>query len=81
MFPKETSNGLTSVPARPRDLVDELMVRPRRLATRVPLAKQRQRTDSAALLPDILIQHAGGSGIASLWEQQLLKTPVETVAG
>jgi nicotinamidase-related amidase len=39
------------------------------------------RTDSAALLPDILIQHAGGSGIAYLWEQQLLKTPVETVAG
>jgi nicotinamidase-related amidase len=39
------------------------------------------RTDSAALLPDILIQHAGGSGIAYLWEQQLLKTPVETDAG
>jgi nicotinamidase-related amidase len=39
------------------------------------------RTDSAALLPDILIQHAGGSGIAYLWEQQLLKTPVETNAG
>ncbi len=39
------------------------------------------RTDSAALLPDILIQHAGGSGIAYLWEQQLLKTPVETKAG
>lgn len=39
------------------------------------------RTDSAALLPDILIQHAGGSGIAYLWEQQLLKTPVEAVAG
>lgn len=39
------------------------------------------RTDSAALLPEILIQHAGGSGIAYLWEQQLLKTPVETVAG
>ena len=38
-------------------------------------------TDSAALLPDILIQHAGGSGIAYLWEQQLLKTPVEADAG
>ena len=39
------------------------------------------RTDTAALLPDILIQHAGGSGIAYLWEQQLLKTPVEADAG
>lgn len=34
------------------------------------------RTDTAALLPDILIQHAGGAGIAYLWEQQLLNTPV-----
>lgn len=34
------------------------------------------RTDTAALLPDILIQHAGGPGMAYLWEQQLLNTPV-----
>lgn len=34
------------------------------------------RTDTAALLPDILIQHAGGAGMAYLWEQQLLNTPV-----
>jgi nicotinamidase-related amidase len=34
------------------------------------------RTDTAALLPDILIEHAGGAGVAYLWEQQLLKTPV-----
>jgi nicotinamidase-related amidase len=35
------------------------------------------RTDTAALLPDILIEHAGGAGVAYLWEQQLLKTPVD----
>jgi len=34
------------------------------------------RTDTAALLPDILIAHAGGAGVAYLWEQQLLNTPV-----
>lgn len=41
------------------------------------------RLDTAALLPEILIAHCGGSGIAYLWEQQLLATPVsgETSAG
>ncbi|GAB7555787.1 hydrolase [Novosphingobium sp. 11B] len=34
------------------------------------------RLDTAALLPDILIEHFGGSGIAYMWEQQLLNTPV-----
>jgi nicotinamidase-related amidase len=34
------------------------------------------RLDTATLLPEILIAHAGGSGIAYLWEQQLLNTPV-----
>lgn len=34
------------------------------------------RLDTAALLPDILMAHAGGSGIAYFWEQQLLNTPV-----
>lgn len=34
------------------------------------------RTETAALLPDILISHAGGAGMAYLWEQQLLNTPV-----
>jgi len=34
------------------------------------------RLDTAALLPEILIDHCGGSGIAYLWEQQLLNTPV-----
>lgn len=36
------------------------------------------RTEHVAELTDIMIQHIGGSGIAYLWEQQLLNTPVET---
>ncbi|CAN7633270.1 hydrolase [Paraburkholderia sp. DD10] len=39
------------------------------------------RTEHVEELTEILIQHFGGSGIAYLWEQQLLKTPVETDAG
>ena len=38
------------------------------------------RADTAALLPEILIAHAGGTGIAWIWEQQLLKTPVPKAA-
>lgn len=34
------------------------------------------RLDTAAALSDVLKQHGGGSGIAYLWEQQLLNTPV-----
>jgi nicotinamidase-related amidase len=34
------------------------------------------RADSAAALMEVITQHAGGSGIAFLWEQQLLNTPV-----
>jgi hypothetical protein len=29
----------------------------------------------------VILQHAGGSGIAFLWEQQLLNTPVPKSAG
>ncbi len=36
------------------------------------------RPEHVAELTDVIIQHAGGSGVAYLWEQQLLKTPVET---
>lgn len=34
------------------------------------------RTETTAELAELLVQHAAGSGIAFLWEQQLLKTPV-----
>jgi nicotinamidase-related amidase len=39
------------------------------------------RLETAAKLTDVLIQHAAGSGIAYLWEQQLLNTPVPKAAG
>ena len=34
------------------------------------------RTEHAAEMAEVLVQHAGGSGMAFLWEQQLLNTPV-----
>lgn len=39
------------------------------------------RTEHAAELTEVLVQHVAGSGIAFLWEQQLLNTPVPKVAG
>ena len=39
------------------------------------------RLDTAAKLTEVLVQHGGGSGIAYLWEQQLLRTPVPSAAG
>jgi nicotinamidase-related amidase len=39
------------------------------------------RTEQAAALTEVITQHAGGSGIAFLWEQQLLNTPVPGNAG
>jgi nicotinamidase-related amidase len=38
------------------------------------------RLDTAGPLTDVLKQHAAGSGIAYLWEQQLLNTPVPAAA-
>ncbi|MEB6538206.1 hydrolase [Serratia plymuthica] len=39
------------------------------------------RTEHTAALADILKYHVGGSGIALLWEQQLLNTPVSGAGG
>lgn len=39
------------------------------------------RLDTAAKVTEVLVQHGGGSGIAFLWEQQLLNTPVPPAAG
>lgn len=39
------------------------------------------RLDTAAKLTEVLVQHGGGSGIAYLWEQQLLNTPAPSGAG
>ena len=38
------------------------------------------RTEHAAELAGLLVEHSGGSGIAFLWEQQLLNTPVPAKA-
>lgn len=55
------------------------------LMTWMALAAEWQRdwarTETAPGLTDILVQHAAGSGIAYLWEQQLLNTPVPATAG
>jgi nicotinamidase-related amidase len=51
------------------------------MMTWVALAAEWQRDwarDSAAAVTKVMVQHAGGSGIAYLWEQQLLNTPVPT---
>lgn len=39
------------------------------------------RADTIAALTEVIIQHGGGSGIAYLWEQQLLNTPVPANPG
>ena len=39
------------------------------------------RADTAGRFSDVLVHHAAGSGIAYLWEQQLLATPVPRTAG
>jgi nicotinamidase-related amidase len=38
------------------------------------------RGETAMALNDVIIQHSAGSGIAFLWEQQLLNTPVQKAA-
>jgi nicotinamidase-related amidase len=38
------------------------------------------RAETAMALNDVIIQHSAGSGIAFLWEQQLLNTPVQKAA-
>ncbi|MGF9564959.1 hydrolase [Neorhizobium sp. JUb45] len=39
------------------------------------------RMETAQKITEVVVQHAGGSGIAYLWEQQLLNTPVPNPAG
>ena len=38
------------------------------------------RMDTAGKVSNVIVNHAGGSGIALLWEQQLLNTPVPKAA-
>lgn len=39
------------------------------------------RDETAGALTEVLLHHAAGSGIAYLWEQQLLNAPAPTLAG
>lgn len=39
------------------------------------------RIEPAGKMTEVLGQHAAGSGVAYLWEQQLLNTPVPSKAG
>ena len=39
------------------------------------------RMETAGKLSNVIVNHAGGSGIAFMWEQQLLNTPVPSAAG
>ena len=39
------------------------------------------RTETAGPVTEVMKHHAAGSGIAFLWEQQLLNTPVLSAAG
>lgn len=39
------------------------------------------REETAVGLTSVLVDHAGGTGVAYLWEQQLLNTPVPNAAG
>ncbi len=38
------------------------------------------RVETAGALTDVMLQHAAGSGVAYLWEQQLLNTPAPATA-
>jgi len=46
------------------------------LAVMAEWQRDGARLDTAGAVTDVLLQHAAGSGIAYLWEQQLLDTPV-----
>ncbi len=55
------------------------------MMTWVALASEWQRdwarAETAAAINEVVIEHLAGSGIAYLWEQQLLNTPVPDAAG
>lgn len=60
--------------------IQRMMVAGANMMTWLALAAEWQRdwarAEQAAELTEIIKQHAAGSGIAYLWEQQLLNTPV-----
>lgn len=42
--------------------------------------RDHARAETGKMLGDVIIEHGGASGIAFLWEQQLLNTRIETAA-
>ncbi|TIP28947.1 MAG: hydrolase [Mesorhizobium sp.] len=77
------ASGGTSVEAH-EVAIQRMIAAGANMMTWLALASEWQRdwarTEHAAELSDILKYHVGGSGIAFLWEQQLLNTPVPSAA-
>ncbi len=73
------ASGATSVEAH-EVAIQRMAAAGVNLITWLALASEWQRdwarADTALALNDVVLQHAAGSGIAYLWEQQLLNTPV-----
>jgi nicotinamidase-related amidase len=78
------ASGGTSVEAH-EVAIQRMIAAGANMMTWLALASEWQRdwarTQHAAELTDVLKHHAAGSGIAFLWEQQLLNTPVPSNAG
>lgn len=78
------ASGGTSVEAH-EVAIQRMLAAGANMMTWLALASEWQRdwarTEHVAELTEVLKYHAGGSGIAYLWEQQLLNTPVAAGAG
>jgi nicotinamidase-related amidase len=73
------ASGAVSVEAH-EVAIQRMMAAGANMMTWMALAAEWQRdwarVETAIALNDVVLQHAAGSGIAYLWEQQLLNTPV-----
>jgi nicotinamidase-related amidase len=78
------ASGGTSVEAH-QVAIQRMVAAGANMMTWMALAAEWQRdwarAESAGALTEVLTQHGGGSGIAYLWEVQLLNTPVPKSAG
>lgn len=74
------ASGAVSVEAH-QVAIQRMIVGGVNMMTWMALAAEWQRdwarAETAMALNDVIIQHSAGSGIAFLWEQQLLNTPVQ----
>lgn len=78
------ASGGTSVEAH-EVAIQRMIAAGANMMTWLALAAEWQRDwarmEHAAELSQLLVQHSAGSGVAFLWEQQLLNTPVPRAAG